>query len=209
MTKKGLSIWLFSTLAFASLVHMAEAAYTMIFNGEIKLLQLYPFIGQQLQNVPATTYFWISASATLIFWGITCAVAFDSPVEQFLNKILSDAKKQSMVETQLVEEKSEILDAMYESIESGNETLAHVRDMMFNVRTEVKEIRPMTENMEKMKTELANLKKEVKRLEEKPKLLIQCSACGKTLQPDFKLCPYCGQNIKLLPEALITLKEYK
>jgi len=188
---------------------MAEAAYTMIFNGEIKLLQLYPFIGQQLQNVPATTYFWISASATLIFWGITCAVAFDSPVEQFLNKILSDAKKQSMVETQLVEEKSEILDAMYESIESGNETLAHVRDMMFNVRTEVKEIRPMTENMEKMKTELANLKKEVKRLEEKPKLLIQCSACGKTLQPDFKLCPYCGQNIKLLPEALITLKEYK
>jgi len=83
-----------------------------------------------------------------VFWAITCAVAFDNPVEKFLNTILSDARKQGAVETQLVEEKSEVLDAMYETIESSDETLTHVRDMMYNVKTETKEIQPLAESVE-------------------------------------------------------------
>ena len=46
----------------------------------------------------------------------------------FLNKILSDAKKQSAVETQLLEDKSEVLDAMYETVEADNKILAQVKD---------------------------------------------------------------------------------
>jgi len=33
--------------------------------------------------------------------------------------------------------------------------------------------------------------------------------CGKPILPEFKVCPYCGENLKLLPEAVITLKNYK
>jgi len=93
-----------------------------------------------------------------MFWGITCAIAFDNPVEHFLNVLLSDAKKQGSVETQPAEERSSVLDAMYETIESNDETLAHVKDIVYNVRTEVMQIHPITQNVEKTKTELHNLK---------------------------------------------------
>ncbi len=97
LAKKGLCVWLFSSLTFISLVHLTEATSVLFFNSQTHLLQLYPFIGEKLQSISPTTYFLASAASTLVFWGITCAVAFDSPVEQFLNRILSDAKKQSAV----------------------------------------------------------------------------------------------------------------
>jgi len=209
LAKKGLTVWLFSSLTFISLVHLVEAISALVFNNPIRLLQLYPLINEKLQTITPAVYFWASAVATLIFWGITCAIAFENPVEQFLNTILSDAKKQSAVETQIVQDKSEILDAMYETIESGNETLAHVKDMMCNVRSEVKEIQPLTESVEKMKTELNTLKKEVKKLEERVKFPSLCLACGKPLLPEFRICPYCGEGVKLAQAPLMELKDYK
>jgi len=98
MSKKGLSIWLFSSLTFIALIHLIEAISVIAFDNEIRLLQLYPFINEKLEAITPTTYLWLSAASTLILWGITCAVAFENPVETFLNKILSDAKKQSAVE---------------------------------------------------------------------------------------------------------------
>lgn len=94
-------------------------------------------------------------------------------------------------------EKSEILDAIYETIEASNQTLAQVVDIVYNVRTEVKGIQPLTLTVENMKTELGNLKKEVRRIEEKGKLPILCDACGKPLSPEFKLCPFRGETTKL------------
>ncbi len=208
MTKKGISVWLFSSLTFIALIHLIEAISVLIFNNQIKLLQLYPFINEKLlQLITPMAYFWISAAATIILWGITCAIAFENPVETFLNKILSDAKTQGTVEAQLLEDKSEILDAMYETIESDNEILTQVKDLMGNVRADVKEIQPLTENMEKIKTELNNLKKEIKSFEVKLKYPNVCLACGKPILPEFKICPYCGENIKFLPENIVLVKE--
>ena len=209
MSKKGIIVWLFSSLTFIALIHLIEAASALIFNNEIRLLQIYPFIGEKLQTITPLTYFIASATATLAFWGITCAAAFTNPVETFLNKILSDAKKQNTAETQMLEDKSEILDVMNETIEASNEILAQVRDMIYNVRTEVKEIQPLKEGIEKMKAELSVLRKEVKRLEEKVHFPKLCPTCGKPLLPEFKICPYCGENVKLLPESMISVKEYK
>jgi len=31
----------------------------------------------------------------------------------------------------------------------------------------------------------------------------------KPLMPEFKICPYCGENIKLLPENIVSVKEYR
>jgi rRNA maturation endonuclease Nob1 len=150
----------------------------------------------------------VSAVSTLIFWGITCGVAFDSPVEQFLNRVLSDAKKQSTLESQTVAEKSEVLDAMYETIEASNETLSRVVDIVHNVRTEVKGIQPLTLTVENIRTELGSLKREVKRIEEKGKLPFLCANCGKPVSPEFKLCPFCGENIKL-PNEIAGMKAYR
>ncbi|MGQ9624401.1 MAG: hypothetical protein ACUVT9_03410 [Candidatus Bathycorpusculaceae bacterium] len=209
MPKKGALIWLFSSLTFISLIHLLESISALLFNNEIRLLQLYPFIGEKLQTITPLTYFITSATATLALWGITCAAAFTNPMETFLNRILSDAKKQGAVETQILEEKSEILDIMNETIESNREILAQVRDMIYNIRTDVKEIQPLKENIEKVKAELGNLKKEIRKFEENIKYPDKCPTCGKLLLPEFKICPYCGENIKLLSEKVVLLKEYK
>ena len=208
MAKKGICVWLFSTLTFVALMHLIDAISVLVFNSQIKLFQLYPFINEELQAITSTTYFLGSAIATFILWGITCAIAFENPVEAFLNKILSDAKKQTAVETQLLDEKSELLDAMNETVEMNNTLLAQVKDTIYNVRTEVKEIQPLKESVGKLKTELSRLNREINKFQENIEHPNKCPTCGKPLLPEFKVCPYCGENIKLLPEAVITLKDH-
>lgn len=209
MSKKGITVWLFSSLTFIALIHLIEAFSALFFNNEIRLFQLYPFIDEKLQTISPQTYFIVSATATVILWGITCVTAFTNPVEAFLNKILSDAKKQSVVETQMLEEKSEILDVMNETIESNKEILSQVKDIIYNIRTEVKEIQPLKDGIEKIKAEIGILRKEVKKLEEKVYFPKVCLNCGKPILPEFKICPYCGENVKLLQENIISAKEYK
>jgi len=202
VAKKGLSVWLVSSLTFVSLVHLADAISALFFGNPVHLLQLYPFIGEQLQSLTPETYLLAAAASTLVCWGLTCMVTFDSPIEQFLHKILSDAKKQTAVEAQMVAEKSDVLDAMYETIEASNETLSGVVDIVRNVKNEVKCIQPLKLTVDDVKTELGNLKKEVMRIEEKTKFPLLCGACGKPLSPEFNLCPYCGKNIKLHDEVI-------
>lgn len=209
MAKKGISVWLFSFLTFIALIHLTEAISALVFNNEIRLLQFYPLINEKLQAITPITYFWISASATFILWGITCAIAFENPVETFLNKILSDAKKQSAVEAQMLEEKSELLDAMNETVEMNNTLLAQVKDMIYNVRTEVKEIQPLKENVEKLKTELSRLNRETRKFEQSIKYPNKCPTCEKPLLPEFKVCPYCGENISLIAEKIVAVEKYR
>ena len=129
-------------------------------------------------------------------------------MEEFLNKILSDAKNQSTTEAQILESKSEILDLMYETMESDSEILAQVKDLMRNMRAEVKDIRPIKETIEKTRSEVGNLKKQMRIIEEKMLFTIVCPSCGKLLRPDFKLCPYCGESIAL-QEKMMVVKDYK
>ena len=208
MRKKGIAIWLFSTITVISFIHLIDAASALLFNNSIQLLQLYPFINQQLQQLPTYAYFYISAASTVILWAITCLIAFDNPVETFLNRILSDVKSQTTTEAQIFESKSELFDLMYETVESDSETLAQVKDLMRNIRVEVKDIQPIKETMEKTRTELVSLKRQIKTLEEKLLFTIVCPVCGKMLRLDFKLCPYCGENITL-QEKMIVVKDYK
>jgi RNA polymerase-binding transcription factor DksA len=207
--KKGLSIWLFSTLTFISLLHLIEALSVLAFNNPMRLLQLYPLINEKLQTIDPLAYFWMSAASTFILWGVTCAIAFENPVETFLNKILSDAKKQTAVETQLLEDKSEIVDLMFETMQQDNEILAQVKDLMCNVRADVKEIQPLKDSVEKIRTDLTSLKKTVKKFEEATYFPNMCAVCGKPLLPEFKICPYCGQNVSLIQEKMIQVKEYR
>jgi ribosomal protein L32 len=210
VAKKGISVWLFSSLTFIALLHLIDAMSALFFGNQVKLLQLYPFVSEKLQTLAPTTYFWISATVTFVLWGLTCALAFENPVDAFLNKILSEAKSETTVEAQLVEEKGEILDVMNETIESDNQILAQVKDMVYNVRTDVKEIQPLKESTEKLRAELSLLKKEIKRIEEKVQFPNVCPACGKPMLPEFKICPYCGEQIiKVQLPPTIVLRDYK
>jgi peptidoglycan hydrolase CwlO-like protein len=206
VTKKGFGVWLFSTLTVIAAIHLIDAANALLFDKPITLLRLYPLEEAKLQAITPTIYFLTTAASTLILWGITCAIAFENPVEAFLNKILSDAKKQSAVETQLLEEKSEILDAINETVEMNSEILAHIRDLMYNVRAEIKEIQPLGEELEKIRGEVGFLKKEIKKLEERMHFPVVCLNCGKTLPSDFNICPYCGENLNKNQEKAVQVR---
>ncbi|MEJ5328254.1 MAG: hypothetical protein WHU54_08435 [Candidatus Bathyarchaeia archaeon] len=208
MRKKGMTIWLFSTLTFIALIHLIDAATAILFNNPPRLLQIYPGISNQLQQIPTNIYLLAATASTITFWAATCLTAFDNPLEAFLNKIIADAKQQSTIETQILESKSELFDLMYETIESDSQILAQVKDLMRNIRAEVKDIQPIKETIEKTRAELSSLKKEIKILEEHTLFTLACTSCGMLLRPDFKLCPYCGESLTL-EEKMIMVKEYK
>ncbi|MEM2318753.1 MAG: hypothetical protein QW142_05000 [Candidatus Bathyarchaeia archaeon] len=209
MTKKGFGVWLFSTLTAVAVIHLIDAARALFFNKPVIILRLYPVDEAKLQAITPNIYFLAAAASTTIFWGITCAIALENPVEAFLNKILSDAKKQSAVESQLLEEKSEILDVMNETVELNNQILSQIKDVVYNIRAEIKEIQPLKESIEKIKTELSHLKRELKTFEEKLKYPNICVACGKPVLPEFNICPYCGETLKPVKEQIITLEKYR
>ena len=209
MSKKGLGVWLFSSLTALAVAHLIDAINALLFNNPIMLLKLYPFAESKIETITPTIYFLISAVASFILWGITCAIAFENPVEVFLNKILSEAKSQSVAEAQMLEEKSEILDAMNETVEMNNQILAQVKDIIYNIRVEVKEIQPLKDEMEKIKTELKRLKKEIKTFEEKLKHPNICFACGKPVLPEFNVCPYCGETLNPIQEKILPLEKYR
>lgn len=209
MAKKGLSVWIFSSLTFVSVAHLIEAIYVLVSGSGIKLLKLYPFVGGNLNNVSPVLYLWLSAVASLVFWGITCAIAFENPMEKLLKKAVADAKNQSAAETKVVEDKSEILDAMYETLESSSETIANVKDMICTVRAEVREIQPLATTVDLIRLELNDLAKEVEKLEDNVKYSYVCLACGKPLLPEFKTCPYCGEDARLLRTPVIAVTDQK
>jgi len=196
-------------MTFIALAHLVDAISALILGNPIRLLQLYPIVGEKLQAVAPQTYFLTAIISSLIFWGITCTITFENPVEDFLNKILSDAKTQNASENQLLESKSEVLDVMFETVISSNDTLSQVKDLICNVRAEAKEIQPLKENIGKIREELFVLRKEIRRIDEKAKFPNLCPTCGKPLLPQFKMCPYCGENVGLLPKEIVSVGESK
>ena len=209
VARKGLSVWLLSSLTFIALLHMVDAISAFVFGNSIKLLSMYPLVGGQLSGVGASMYFWVSSVVTLVLWGITCGVAFENPVETFLNKILSDGNANSNVESQLLESKSEVIDAMLETVEAGNETLAQLKDLVCNVRSDAREIQPLKESVEAVKADLSSMKRDFKKIREKAPFPDMCRACGKPLMPEFNMCPYCGETVRPMEPPVITVKNFR
>ena len=126
MAKRGITVWIFSTLSFIAGIHTLEAASALFFQKEIVLLKLYPIINEL--DISPLLYFVASSLLTLTFWGITCISAVESPIERFLNKILSDAKKQCEMESELVEDNRGILDMISETLTENSRLLAQIRE---------------------------------------------------------------------------------
>ncbi|MBK5133749.1 zinc ribbon domain-containing protein [Candidatus Bathyarchaeota archaeon] len=197
MRKKGLVIWIMSTLTVITLIHLIDSVNAFLFNNPTQLLQIYPILNTFLTQMSTQIYFYLSAATSAILWGITCIIAFDNPVELFLNKILSDAKQQSLDEAKVMDGKGELFDLMYEKMESDSETLSHVKDLIRNVRSEVREIAPIKVSMEKTRRDLSKITKQLITLEEKVFYPLVCHSCSHPVRADFKLCPYCGIALQL------------
>jgi DNA repair ATPase RecN len=204
LQKKGITIWILSTLTFISLIHLVDAATAVLSNNQAQLLQVYPLINEQLTQISTNIYLCATAVSTFVLWGITSLIAFDNPVESFLNKILSDAQKQQAKDSQTLENNTDFFNLMYETMEENNENLGQIKDLVRNVRGEVKDMQRINESMEKARAELTNLKKHVTTLEEKMIFPLLCQTCRKPLRTDFKLCPYCGKKIDLQKMVVVT-----
>jgi len=205
MVRKGVAVWVFSTLSFVAAIHALEAALWLFFDRAPVLLKNYPIINEL--NINPLLYFSSSAFITFIFWGITCIIALENPIERFLNHILSDAKKQTELESEFIEENKTILDMIGETLTENNRLLAQIRDLTYNVRAEISVVKPLTEGIEKINSEIEKLKREVKKIKVEIKKPNVCPTCGKEVLPDFNICPYCGENLKLIPQKII--KAYK
>ena len=197
MQKKGLIIWIFSTLTVLASIHVIDATAALLFTNQIQLTQLYPIVNELLTQLSIQIYFYVSVLIAAILWGITCLIAFDNPVETFLNKILSDAKQQSSSEEQAMEKSGEIFDLMYETLESDSETLGQVKDLIRNVRAEVKDISLIKESIEKTNADMNKIKMQLITLEEKALFPMICPSCRKPVRADFSLCPYCGITLEV------------
>lgn len=131
MRKKCITIWLLTTLTFISLVHFIEALIVIVLNNPIRLPTVYPLIGEALSTMSPVAYFYSSAAVTIFLWGITCLIAFHSPVEAYLNK-----HKAEEIDFHA---KSALIDRMCETVEADHHTLTQLKELLHNVQAEVKE----------------------------------------------------------------------
>jgi len=208
MGKRGITVWIFSSLSFLAAIHALEASLAFFFNTETILLKSYPIINTL--TISPVTYLLASIALTITIWGITCKVAVETPVERFLDTMLSDAKRQSEIECEMVEDNRSVLDMMCETITENNKVLAQTRDITYNVRSELVNLRTLPEETERLSTEIEELKKELKNLKENFKKPNLCPSCGNIVLPRFKVCPYCGENLYVTPEKVVKmLQTYK
>jgi len=208
MGKRGITVWIFSSLSFLAAIHALEASLAFFFNTEVILLKSYPIINTL--TITPVTYLLASIALTITIWGITCKVAVETPVERFLDTMLSDAKRQSEIECEMVDDNRSVLDMMCETITENNKVLAQTRDITYNVRSELINLRTLPEETERLSTEIEELKKELKNLKQNFKKPSLCPSCGNIVLPRFKVCPYCGENLHLTPEKVVKmLQTYK
>ena len=197
LRKKGITIWLLSTLTIITILHLIDSINALFFNNQTQLLQLYPIANTILTQLSTQTYFYLSAGTAAILWGITCIIAFDNPIETFLNQIFSDAQKQRIEETQTIEKNSDFFELMYETLENNGETLAEIKDLIRNVRTEVREIAPLKESIEKTRNTITKINTQLNNLEEHVLFPLLCPSCRKPIRADFKHCPYCNKMLQI------------
>ena len=204
MVKRGTSVCIFGTLSFIAGIHVFEAFIALFFDKEIILLKLYPFIGSL--NIESLIYLIASLTVTSVLIAITFRLAFSSPLENYLNMILSDANMTNEAECELVANNRSILEMMCESITDISKVLGQTKDITYNVRSELVNLRPIPETTEKLRAEIKQVKKEIVKLKGNFKKPKACPSCGNSVLAKFKICPYCGESLKLSPEQVILKK---
>ena len=63
MGKRGITVWIFSSLTFFAAIHVLEAISALFFNNEIVLLKLYPLLNTL--NIGVIPYFVASTAVTI------------------------------------------------------------------------------------------------------------------------------------------------
>jgi ribosomal protein L32 len=206
MVKRGFTVWVFSTLSIVAATHALDAILALFFSKDVVLLRLYPVIGAL--EVNPLSYLLASAGVTVLFWGFTCILVVETPVERFLNTVLSDAKRQTEIECDVVDDNRSMLDMICETITENATILTQTRDLTYNIKSELRELHPLTDKIEQMKLDLETLKKELESFKETVKKPNVCPSCGKIVLPRFKVCPYCGEMLHISPNKII-LEQYK
>ena len=191
---KGLAVWVFGSLTFLAVLHVFEAFFALTLNGSIVLLRLYPF-SYALGTIDVAVYFWVSLVVASVLWGATCIIALRSPLDNWLNMILKDSQLKNEEEVSIVSAKGNVLDTMNEGLISNTMELNNVKDLVANVRAEVVGLRGLHDMVGGVKSDLVSLKGSLKKLEANLARSVVCPACGRGVQPDFRVCPYCGEDL--------------
>jgi hypothetical protein len=203
---KGVAVWVFGSLTFLAVLHVLEAFFALTLHGSIVLLRLYPF-SSFFGAINVVMYFWVSLTVASVLWGITCIIALRSPLDTWLNRILKDSQLKNEEEVSIVSAKGNVLDMMNEGLISNAVELGNVKDLLANVRAEVVGLRGLQDVVGSVKSDLVSLKVSLKKLESDLARNVVCPACGRGVQPDFRICPYCGEDLLrqkvLLAEAAI------
>jgi hypothetical protein len=121
MRTKSIAIWLLTSITFISVVHLIEAITVMMFNNPIRLLQLYPYGNLLVNSFTPTTYLHVTTTATAVLWAATCLVAFNNPVESYVNKRVQS-------EERIIQDREALLDRMCETVDSDHRTLTRLSD---------------------------------------------------------------------------------
>jgi hypothetical protein len=201
MVKRGTLTCIFGTLTFLATIHVSEAFIALFFDKEIILLNLNPVTGSL--KIEPLNYLIASITATSLLMALTFRIAFSSPLENYLNKILSNANMVNEAECELVKDNRSVLDMICESITNISQVLGQTKDITYNVRSELLNLRQMPEKTEKLSTELKEVKKEIIQLKKNFKKPNTCPSCGNIILAKFKICPYCGEALQLSPEKII------
>jgi hypothetical protein len=208
---KGVAVWMLGSLTFLAVLHVLEAFFALTLHGTIVLLRLYPFNGL-FGTIDVVLYFWVSLAVASVLWGVTCINAFRSPLDTWLNRILKDSQLKNEEEVSIVSTKGNVLDLMNESLICNSVELGNVKDLLANVRAEVVGLRGLQTVVCGVKSDLVSLKVSLKKLESDLARSIVCPACGHGVQPDFRVCPYCGEDLlrqKMLLAEAVVVKAHK
>jgi len=201
---KGVAVWILGFLTFLAVLHVLEAFFALTQNVPITLLRLYPF-SSWFGTIDVSMYFWGSLVAAFALWGVTCMIALRSPLDMLLSRILNDAQVENEEEVSIVSTKGNFLEMMNDNLIGNTVELGNVKDLLFNVRAEMTSLRSLQDVVGVVKTDVAHLKTSLKKLEINLTKTMLCPACGKDVQPDFRICPYCGEN--LLTEKILLAEQ--
>ncbi len=201
MLRRGSYACIFGTLAFIATIHVFEAFVALFFGKDIVLLRLYPIISSL--NINSLNYLIGSLTLTSILIAITFKLAFTSPLEDYINMIITNAKMADEAECEMITENRSTLDMICETVSYLSEVLGQTKDITYNVRSELVPLRPIPNETKKISVEIADVKKEIIRLKKNFQKTKNCPSCGNIASETFKICPYCGEALRLKPENII------